>query len=220
MKNKIDKKSCCVLTITLVLLVSLMVNVFLSLSNSTYKIEIGQEAYKNIEEVRTRNESILILLDACLASESITKEEIITLYKNYNLINIAELNLWERYLKDYDNTLHYKKNNELCSSKNEVFSGIEELVYTTLLNYMSDNCDKIELNEDLSNDMYVMREIAKELNNYFADFTEKNLNGLEGEARAEKIIKKKYWADMLRGIEEINYRYKDYIFKKELLNNQ
>lgn len=220
MKTKIDKKSCCVLTITLILLISLLVNVFLNLSNSKYKIEIGQDVYKSIEEIRTRNEYILIVLDGCLASKSITKEEILTLYKNYNLIDIAELNLWEHYLKDMENTIFEKKTDTLFECKNEVFSDIEELVYTTLLNYMGDSCDKIELDEDLSNDMYVMREISRDLNDYFDNFTENNLQGLEGEERAEKIIKKKYWADMLKGIEQINYRYKDYMFKKELLNNQ
>lgn len=220
MKAKIDKKSSYILTATLLLLFSITVNVFQVLSNSKYKFESGQEAYKSIEEFRTRNESILITLDGCLSSKSITKEEILTLYKNYNLINIAELNLWENYLKENEKLIFNKDNDVLNSSKNKVFSDIEELIYTTLLNYMAGNCEKIELTEELSVNMYIMLEIANDLNNYFTKFTEENLNGLQGEDRAKKIIQKKYWIDMLIGIEEINYKYKDYMFKKELLNNQ
>ena len=128
MNNKIDKKSSCILTITLILLISLLVNLYQSLTGITYKKELGNEIYKSIEEVRTRNESILLTLDGCITSQSITKEEILTLYKNYNLINIAELNLWEKYLKSIEVSL-FKKDNKVDlteSSQNEVFANIED----------------------------------------------------------------------------------------------
>ena len=36
---------------------------------------------------------------------------------------------------------------------------------------------------------------------------------LEGEEKAEKMINKGYWIDILKGIEEINSKYKNYMFK-------
>ena len=215
MDNKIDKKSSCILTITLILLISLLVNLYQSLTGITYKKELGNEIYKSIEEVRTRNESILLTLDGCITSQSITKEEILTLYKNYNLINIAELNLWEKYLKSIEVSL-FKKDNKVDlteSSQNEVFANIEELIYNLLLNYMSDNMDSIKLDDKLSMDISVMKEISNELNNYINSFMEEKLSNLEGEENAEKMISKGYWIDILKGIEEINSKYKNYMFK-------
>ena len=215
MNNKIDKKSSCIITITLILLISLLVNVYQSLTGNRYKKEIGNEIYKNIEEVRTRNESILLTLDGCITSQSITKEEIVTLYKSYNLINIAELNLWEKYLKNIEGSL-FKKDNKVDlteSNQNEVFANIEELIYNLLLNYMSDNIESIKLDEKLSMDISVMKEISNELNNYINSFMEERLSSLEGEKKAEKMIRKGYWIDILKGIEEINSKYKNYMFK-------
>ena len=41
MNNKLDKKSSCILTITLILLISLLVNVYQSIAGIEYKKEIG-----------------------------------------------------------------------------------------------------------------------------------------------------------------------------------
>ena len=215
MNNKIDKKSSCILTITFILLISLLVNVYQSLANNKFKKEIGNEIYKSIEEIRTRNESILLTLDGCVSSENITKEEILNLYKSYNLINIAELNLWEKYLKNMEGSL-FKKDNKLNlaeSSQNEVFANIEELIYNILLNYMSDNVDSIKLDENMVMDISVMKQISDELNTYLNTFMDNNLDKLEGEEKAEKMISKGYWIDILKGIEDINSKYKNYMFK-------
>ncbi|MBM6839751.1 hypothetical protein H9X77_16435, partial [Clostridium saudiense] len=113
------------------LLISLLVNVYQGLTGIEYKKEIGNDIYISIEEIRTRNESILLTLDGCITSQSITKEEILTLYKNYNLINIAELNLWEKYLKNIEGSL-FKKDNKVDlteSNPNEVFANIEDFIY-------------------------------------------------------------------------------------------
>ncbi|MBM6859964.1 hypothetical protein H9X78_05565 [Clostridium saudiense] len=215
MNNKIDKKSRCILTITLILLISLLVNVYQGLTGIEYKKEIGNDIYISIEEIRTRNESILLTLDGCITSQSITKEEILTLYKNYNLINIAELNLWEKYLKNIEGSL-FKKDNKVDlteSNPNEVFANIEDFIYNLLLNYMSYNMESIKLDEKLYMDISVMKDISNELNNYINRFMEEKLSDLEGEEKAEKIIRKGYWIDILKGIEEINSKYKSYMFK-------
>ena len=215
MNNKIDKKSRCILTITLILLISLLVNVYQGLTGIEYKKEIGNDIYISIEEIRIRNESILLTLDGCITSQSITKEEILTLYKNYNLINIAELNLWEKYLKNIEGSL-FKKDNKVDlteSNPNEVFANIEDFIYNLLLNYMSYNMESIKLDEKLYMDISVMKDISNELNNYINRFMEEKLSDLEGEEKAEKIIRKGYWIDILKGIEEINSKYKSYMFK-------
>ena len=215
MNNKLDKKSSCILTITLILLISLLVNVYQSIAGIEYKKEIGNEINKSIEEIRTRNESILLTLEGCISSQSITSEEILTLYKNYNLINIAELNLWEKYLKNIE-TSWFKKDNKVdltATDQNEVFANIEGLIYNLLINYMSNDMNSIKLDDKLAMDISVMKEISYELNTYINSFMEEKLSNLEGEEKAEKMINKGYWIDILKGIEEINSKYKNYMFK-------
>lgn len=215
MNNKLDKKSSCILTITLILLISLLVNVYQSIAGIEYKKEIGNEINKSIEEIRTRNESILLTLEGCISSQSITSEEILTLYKNYNLINIAELNLWEKYLKNIE-TSWFKKDNKVDltgTDPNEVFANIEGLIYNLLINYMSNDMNSIKLDDKLAMDISVMKEISYELNAYINSFMEEKLSNLEGEEKAEKMINKGYWIDILKDIEEINSKYKNYMFK-------
>lgn len=215
MNSKLDKKSSCILTITLILLISLLVNVYQSIAGIEYKKEIGNEINKSIEEIRRRNESILLTLEGCISSQSITSEEILTLYKNYNLINIAELNLWEKYLKNIE-TSWFKKDNKVDltgTDQNEVFANIEGLIYNLLINYMSNDMNSIKLDDKLAMDISVMKEISYELNTYINSFMEEKLSNLEGEEKAEKMINKGYWIDILKGIEEINSKYKNYMFK-------
>ena len=215
MRHRLDKKSSYMLIVTSVLLISLLLNVYQKIDGSIYKKEIGNEINKSVEEIRTRNESILLTLEGCLVSESITKEEVLTLYKNYSLISISELNLWEKYLNNIENSWFKKddKVNLAESNQNNIFANIEDLIYSLLLNSVSDNNDSIKLNEKLLVDIAVMKEISYELNEYFNVFMSEKLGNLEGEDKAKKMINKEYWIDILNYIESINNKYKDYMFK-------
>lgn len=215
MRHRLDKKSSYMLIVTSVLLISLLLNVYQKIDGSIYKKEIGNEINKSVEEIRTRNESILLTLEGCLVSESITKEEVLTLYKNYSLISISELNLWEKYLNNIENSWFKKddKVNLAESNQNNIFANIEDLIYSLLLNSVSDNTDSIKLNEKLLVDIAVMKEISYELNEYFNVFMSEKLGNLEGEDKAKKMINKEYWIDILNYIESINNKYKDYMFK-------
>lgn len=215
MRHRLDKKSSYMLIVTSVLLISLLLNVYQKIDGSIYKKEIGNEINKSVEEIRTRNESILLTLEGCLVSESITKEEVLTLYKNYSLISISELNLWEKYLNNIENSWFKKddKVNLAESNQNNIFVNIEDLIYSLLLNSVSDNTDSIKLNEKLLVDIAVMKEISYELNEYFNVFMSEKLGNLEGEDKAKKMINKEYWIDILNYIESINNKYKDYMFK-------
>lgn len=215
MSTKIDKKGSYILIISTILLISLSLNVYQALKNSNYKIEIGKDVYESVEEIRDRNESILITLDNCLTLKTIDKEEILTLYKNFSLINISELNLWEHYL----NNDNIKKNNkevdinEAEKNPNEIFSKIEEYVYLTLLNLMDDDSKVINIENEVYKDFLVIQEISKKLNDYFIELNDNELKDLEGEARVKKLVVDECWIDVLKAIDTINDEYKDFIFK-------
>ena len=91
-----------VFLIIVVLIVSFITNVYTSVVNIKYKEVIGKENYKSIEEIRTRNEKNLNLLNQCISTKSASNEEILALYKNYSILSDQLTNLWSNYW-DYEN---------------------------------------------------------------------------------------------------------------------
>ena len=58
MKSYKISKNNSILLIVFVLVVSLLINVYTSIMNSRYKVLIGKETYKSVEEIRSRNEGV------------------------------------------------------------------------------------------------------------------------------------------------------------------
>ena len=109
MKVKTNIKDNCFIVIILILMISLILNIYQNISNKKYFYELGKQNFSNIEEIRSRNESILSILDSCIVAGSVNNVDLLTLYKNYTKISEAELNLWNNYIAD-DNILRKFKN--------------------------------------------------------------------------------------------------------------
>ena len=218
MKVKTNIKDNCFIVIILILMISLILNIYQYISNKKYFYELGKQNFSNIEEIRSRNESILSILDSCIIAGSVNNVDLLTLYKNYTKISEAELNLWNNYIAD-DNILRKFKNKSKdkvldIKPKNEIYSEIEELLYSHIQNDMTEKIDVIELKGKVSDDFKILRSLSYDLNNYFNNFYKENCS--VSESKKEKlIINKEYWIDMLKGIEEINNKYVEYSFTYE-----
>ncbi|MCI9304621.1 hypothetical protein [Clostridium sp.] len=218
MKVKTNIKDNCFIVIILILMISLILNIYQNISNKKYFYELGKQNFSNIEEIRSRNESILSILDSCIVAGSVNNVDLLTLYKNYTKISEAELNLWNNYIAD-DNILRKLKNKSKdkvldIKPKNEIYSEIEELLYSHIQNDMTEKIDVIELKGKVLEDFKVLRSLSSDLNNYFNNFYKENCS--VSESKKEKlIINKEYWIDMLKGIEEINNKYVEYSFTYE-----
>ena len=218
MKVKTNIKDNCFIVIILILMISLILNIYQYISNKKYCYELGKQNFSNIEEIRSRNESILSILDSCIIAGSVNNVDLLTLYKNYTKISEAELNLWNNYIAD-DNILRKFKNKSKdkvldIKPKNEIYSEIEELLYSHIQNDMTEKIDVIELKGKVSDDFKILRSLSYDLNNYFNNFYKENCS--VSESKKEKlIINKEYWIDMLKGIEEINNKYVEYSFTYE-----
>ncbi len=218
MKVKTNIKDNCFIVIILILMISLILNIYQNISNKKYFYELGKQNFSNIEEIRSRNESILSILDSCIVAGSVNNVDLLTLYKNYTKISEAELNLWNNYIAD-DNILRKFKNKSKdkvldIKPKNEIYSEIEELLYSHIQNDMTEKIDVIELKGKVLEDFKVLRSLSSDLNNYFNNFYKENCS--VSESKKEKlIINKEYWIDMLKGIEEINNKYVEYSFTYE-----
>lgn len=218
MKVKTNIKDNCFIVIILILMISLILNIYQNISNKKYFYELGKQNFSNIEEIRSRNESILSILDSCIIAGSVNNVDLLTLYKNYTKISESELNLWNNYIAD-DNILRKFKNKSKdkvldIKPKNEIYSEIEELLYSHIQNDMTEKIDVIELKGKVSDDFKILRSLSYDLNNYFNNFYKENCS--VSESKKEKlIINKEYWIDMLKGIEEINNKYVEYSFTYE-----
>lgn len=224
MKIKTNIKDNCFMIIVVILMISFTANIYQSILNKKYCYELGKQNYSKIEEIRFRNESILSILDSCVTAESVNNGDLLTLYKNYSKISEAELNLWNNYLDDDNKTLRGFKNKGKnivvnTKTKNELYSEIEELIYSYIQNDMTEKIDVIELKGKAADDFKTLRSMALDLNNYFNSFYEENCNVPESK-KEDIMIKEDYWVDILQGIQEVNNKYVEYSFTYEnTINN-
>ena len=155
MKSKGNIKDNCFLIVICILMISFTVNIYQAIENNKYSYELGKQNYNKIEEIRYRNESILSILESCVSAGSVNNSDLLTLHRNYSKITELELSLWSNYLNDNKHMFISKKNRSKnivvsTTSKNELYSEIEELIYSYIQNDMTEKKDVIELRKHSS----------------------------------------------------------------------
>lgn len=218
MKDKITKKDKCFIIILIILFASFILNCYQVIVNKRYKKIIESTCYGNIEDIRIKNESILSIIDSSIKAESITNDELLTLYKNYSAITNAETELLEYYLEYKDNpSIKTSKKNVSITSENvnEMYWHIEEVIYSYIKSDLSEKSSAMKINGDILQDFTVLKEMSKSLNQYYINFYDENFAELDEEKRADKIIENAYWLDILNEIQNITMEYVDYEFSYE-----
>lgn len=218
MKDKISKKDKCFIAILTILFISFFLNCYQVIVNKRYKRIIELTCYGNIEEIRTKNESVLSILDKCIKARNISNEELLKLYKNYSAIANAEIDLLEYYLEYRDNP-NIKTSNKNVSIENKNINGvywqIEEVIYSYIKSNLSEKTESMKINDDKLEEVSVLKEMAEKLNEYYISFYNENCSNLDEDSRADKIIKHAYWINILKEIQNINEEYIDYEFSNE-----
>ena len=179
MKSKGNIKDNCFLIVICILMISFTVNIYQAIENNKYSYELGKQNYNKIEEIRYRNESILSILESCVSAGSVNNSDLLTLHRNYSKITELELSLWSNYLNDNKHMFISKKNRSKnivvsTTSKNELYSEIEELIYSYIQNDMTEKKDVIELQGKVAENFENLKSMSIDLNNYFNDFYAKN----------------------------------------------
>ncbi|AOR24501.2 hypothetical protein BGI42_12475 [Clostridium taeniosporum] len=194
---------------TILFSLSLIINIFSYVNIRNYKYRIGKESELNIEDLRQRNESNMDILKMSIDQGCIKNDELLKLYKNYEMISNDIIELWEQYAE-------YKSNSFSIFSKkieikkiipNDINSKIRECMFILLNQAMKNKEPKLILNENYLNDFIAMNKVSEKIYNYFEDFNSNRLSNLTGSDREKEIIKNKYWIDMLQGIYDINQQY-------------
>lgn len=216
---KISKNNS-ILIIIGTLIISLLINVYSSVMNSRYKLLIGKETYNSVREIKTRNESILSLLDQCIKAKSVTNEEMLVLYKNYTVISNEYNNLWSKY-KDYgkEEIISFNKKSKTLDYStempNQVYSRIETLLFEYLSLEMKNHNEKIILEGNVLEDFIYMNNMSQSLNDFYIDFNNTNIKDVDEEKKESIYIKNEYWVDILNGINSVVEPYLNYDYTLE-----
>ncbi|MBU6136518.1 hypothetical protein [Clostridium tertium] len=214
MKSYKISKNNSILLIVFVLVVSLLINVYTSIMNSRYKVLIGKETYKSVEEIRSRNEGVLNTLNQCIKARSISNEELLTLYKSYSSISEEFTSLWANY-RDYgkEEIISIKKKSKISKEiPNEVYSRIESLLFEYLSFEMKNHNEKIILDGETLDNFEAMSNMATQLDEFYKKFNENKFKNVDQEKKELLTIKKDYWMDVLEGINSIMDQYLNYEF--------
>ncbi len=210
---KISKNNSILLILT-VLIISLLINVYTSIMNSRYKILVGKETYKSVEEIRNRNEGALNILNQSIKSGSISNEELLALYKNYSSMSDEFASLWSNY-KNYgkEEIITISKKSKISKEiPNEVYSRIESLLFEYLNSEMKNQNDKIILEGETLNNFSAMNSMSNQLNEFFKEFNKEKFNNKTEEDKKIITIKRNYWIDILSAINSIMDPYINYEF--------
>lgn len=218
MKEKITKKDKFLIIIASILFISFILNCYQVIVNKRYKKVIESTCYGNIEEIRIKNESILSILQSCIKVESISNDELLTLYKNYESIANAETELLEYYLKFKNNPNINTSNDNVNIEQgnvNSIYWEIEEIIYSYIKSDLSEKASVMKIQGKALEGFRIMEEMSERLNKYYISFYDEKCPNLDEDQRADRIIDNAYWLDILKGIQNINNEYIDYEFGSE-----
>lgn len=195
-----------VMIISVVLIVSVVVNIYSIMKLNDYKYKVGKQSYLNIEDIKQRNEKNMDILSKGIEAGTIKNEELLKLYKNYDAMSSEIMELWQQYGE-------YTQNSKIIFSKNiktnkivenDIHGKIKEYMLSTLNREMKNERSNLRLEgEDLQSFKY-MYEISSRIYESFNKFNDENLKGITGEEKEKKVIKEHYWIDMLQSIYDIS----------------
>jgi hypothetical protein len=203
--------------IAIVLIVSIIMNIYSLIKLNDYKYKIGQQSYTNIEDIKQRNEKNMDILSKSIEVGTIKNEELLKLYKNYDAMSTQIMELWQQY-GEYTQSSKFIFSKNIKTNKvmeNDIHGKIKEYMLSTLNREMKNERSKLKLEgEDLQFFKY-MYEISSKIYECFNKFNERNLKGITGEEKEKKVIKEHYWIDMLEGIDDIGNNYTNVQWKIE-----
>ncbi|MCE5219919.1 MAG: hypothetical protein LLF98_01305 [Clostridium sp.] len=209
-----------IMLIALLLIVSVIVNIYALFKLNDYKYKIGQQSYIKIEDVKQRNESNMDILSESIEKGSIKNEELLKLYKNYDVITSDIIDLWQQYGAYTQNSLliFSKKIETNKIMENDIHGKMKEYMLSVLNREMKNEKSKLQLESEELQSFKDMYEISSRIYEYLNKFNEEILNGVTGEDKEKKVIKQHYWIDMLEGIYDISDDYVNLQWKIEATN--
>jgi len=204
--------------IAIVLIVSIIMNIYAVVKLNNYKYKIGQQSYIKIEDVKQRNESNMDILLKSIEQGSIKNEDLLKLYKNYDVITGDIIELWQQYGSYTQSSISILSKNIKTNKimENDIHGKIKEYTLSVLNREMRNEKSKLQLQSQDLQSFKAMYEISSRIYEYLNKFNEETLKGATGEDKEKKVIKEHYWIDMLAGIYNISEDYVNLQWKVEV----
>lgn len=192
-----------------ILFISLILNIVTSMDNMKYKYKVGTESYNNIENIKGRNESNIVLLNSAIEVGTISDMDAVKLYDNYKTISDSFINLWSEYsfYEEDKKGFSFKKIDTNKALLNDVNDKLQEYLKEIIYSEIKNKANKIDIKAVALDQFKEMKNLAMEIDAYYKEFYSTKLNGALDEDKKDKIIKKYYWIDMLEGMNGINEGY-------------
>ena len=209
-----------VMIIAIVLIVSIIMNIYAVVKLNNYKYKIGQQSYIKIEDVKQRNESNMDILLKGIEQGSIKNEDLLKLYKNYDAMTGDIIELWQQYGSYTQSSIAIFsksiKTNKIM--ENDIHGKIKEYTLSVLNREMKNEKSKLQLQSQDLQSFKAMYEISSRIYEYLNKFNEETLKGVTGEDKEKNVIKEHYWIDMLEGIYNISEEYVNLQWKVEMVD--
>ena len=207
-----------VMIIAIVLIVSIIMNIYAVVKLNNYKYKIGQQSYIKIEDVKQRNESNMDILLKSIEQGSIKNEDLLKLYKNYDVITGDIIELWQQYGSYTQSSISILSKNIKTNKimENDIHGKIKEYTLSVLNREMRNEKSKLQLQSQDLQYFKAMYEISSRIYEYLNKFNEETLKGATGDDKEKKVIKEHYWIDMLAGIYNISEEYVNLQWKVEV----
>ena len=211
MFKKVRRPGDYMLFVVVILLISFLVNVYISIYNYKFKYRVGRESYTNIEKIKSTNKTNNEILNNAIKVGCLDNMELLKLYKNYGELSDSMVSLWDEYSFYEENisVLDFSKkkidkNNVVF---NDIYGTIEEYFRSLMDEEMKKQSYKVELTGKTLENFNSILIISNKIDSYYDEFYNKNLSSVDIEDREKTIIKKYYWIEMLEDINEINQKY-------------
>lgn len=199
------------LFIVVILLISFLVNIWISLDNYKFKYRVGVESYTNIEKIKSINKVNNEVLTNAIKAGSLDNMELLKLYKNYGELSDSMISLWDEYSFYEDNISFLDFNKKKIDKKdiefNDIYGNLEEYLKSLMDEEMKTNSYKVDLLGNTLEKFNAMLIISEKIDLCYTNFYDEKLNNVDTEDREKTIIKKYYWIDILKEINTINQKY-------------
>ncbi len=201
-----------ILCISVILIISIIINIFQIMMISEYRQRVGSITYNNVINVKNTNISNNDILLKSIETSTIEITDLLKLYKNYGVISNNIMSLWDEYN-------FYKNNNYIFIKKeiktdvtvvNEIHSRMEEYLNSLIQKNINKKVDKIAINGGDLQNFIEMQELSSEIIDFYTSFIKENMDGMDTNQRKDIIINEYYWIDILDNIDTITKEYNEF----------
>ena len=201
-----------ILCISVILIISIIINIFQIMMISEYRQRVGSITYNNVINVKNTNISNNDILLKSIETSTIEITDLLKLYKNYGVISNNIMSLWDEY-NFYKNNIYIFIKKDIKTDVtvvNEIHSRMEEYLNSLIQKNINKKVDKIAINGGDLQNFIEMQELSSEIIDFYTSFIKENMDGMDTNQRKDIIINEYYWIDILDNIDTITKEYNEF----------